>query len=74
MKNKPTTIVLKYELENCSKCPLVHTVRTMGAGYAEDYHCSALGDKKIIGYVEWDSQLPPVPGWCPHRIEKIYGL
>jgi hypothetical protein len=72
MKNK-TIIVLKYELENCSKCPLVCITRTKGAGYAEDYHCSAL-NKKIVGYVEWDSDLVPVPDWCPHRIEKIYGL
>ena len=24
--------------------------------------------KKIAGYVEWDSEMPNVPDWCPIRI------
>lgn len=24
--------------------------------------------KKIAGYVEWDSEMPNVPEWCPIRI------
>lgn len=71
-----TTIVLKYELENCSKCPLVAITRTrtLGAGYAQDYLCKANNDKMIAGYIEWKYQLPDVPEWCPCRIERVYGL
>ena len=75
MKDRPTTtIVLKYELKDCSTCPLVETDRTQGAGFALDYFCKACDNKKIVGYVEWDGDMVPVPEWCPFRIEKIYGV
>lgn len=75
MKNRPTaTIVVKYELKDCSKCPMVISKRTVGAGYALDYHCSAVDNKRVMYYVEWDKDMNPVPEWCPYRIEKIYRL
>lgn len=61
-------------ISNCTKqCPYVRTVRTKGAGYAEDYLCSKAEKKDgklrmIAGYVEWDSDLPKegeFPEWCP---------
>ena len=59
----------------CDECPCVETTRTPEAGYAFDYWCKACRDeqdepRKITGYVEWDSEIPPVPGWCPFKIEE----
>jgi hypothetical protein len=39
----------------------------MGAGYAMDYTCTLEG-KKIMGYIEWPSEIKPVPKWCPIRL------
>jgi hypothetical protein len=49
---------------------MCETERTIGAGYAFDYLCKACGKRKIVGYVEWDSEIPPVPDWCPFRIKS----
>lgn len=54
----------------CDKCPYVKMERTPNAGYAFDYFCKACGDRKIVGYVEYDSEIPPVPGWCPYHIKE----
>lgn len=75
MRDRPTTtVVLKYELKDCSKCPMVKCDRTPGWGYAMSYFCTASDNKKISSGVEWDKDHKPVPEWCPCRIEKIYGL
>lgn len=50
-------------------CPFVETQRTPNSGYAIDYFCKAAGGRKISGYVEWDSDMNPVPDWCPKRID-----
>lgn len=57
------------EVKRCDDCPFHNTTRTIGAGYALDYHCGATSDnKKIVGYVEWDSEIPKEPPkWCPFR-------
>ena len=51
----------------CDLCPCVMTAPTPGVGCATDYYCKAANCKKIVGYVEWDSEIPPVPDWCPFR-------
>ncbi len=67
------------DIKNCSECPKVITRRTRGAGYAFDYLCGTCKSsfvnhmtgnketiyKKIVGYVEYDSEIPDVPEWCP---------
>ena len=53
----------------CDECPLVEVRRTMGAGDAYDYFCGKTKDK-IVGYVEWDCEIPPVPLWCPFYIKE----
>ena len=66
-KFKPTAFI---PVGRCDECPLHYTERTQGAGYAFDYHCKACNGKKIVGYVEWDSEIPEIPEWCPYRKEN----
>lgn len=56
-------------INNCTQCPHCNTKLTKGYGYATDYHCGAMyNNKLIVGYVEWDSQIPKEPPeWCPYR-------
>ena len=54
----------------CDMCPMCETERTIGAGYAFDYLCKACGKRKIVGYVEWDSEIPEIPDWCPFRAKE----
>ena len=53
-------------------CPYSGSARTPGSGYAEDYFCKLVPDKDsphgcktTSGYVEWDSEINPIPIWCP---------
>lgn len=66
----PTLAVITINIGRCDECPYCDTERTMGAGYAFDYFCKASKKKKkIVGYVEYDSEIPPVPAWCPFYIK-----
>lgn len=54
------------EINKCRSCPLVEIERTPKAGYAFDYFCSATSPMKLIAsYVEYPSEIPEVPDWCP---------
>ncbi len=53
-------------------CPYAGTASTPGSGFAQDYFCKMMPDKKsehgfrvTSGYVEWDREINPVPKWCP---------
>lgn len=61
-------MLIGFEIEKCDKCPFVKTELTFGGGYAMDYICTKT-NKKIVGYVEWDHEIPEVPEWCPCKIE-----
>jgi len=61
-------------------CPYAGKDRTLGAGYAEDYYCKLTPDSKSVhgfkltsGYVEWESEIHPIPIWCPimSKEEKV---
>lgn len=58
----------------CDVCPYVKETRTPRAGFAFDYYCNACqtpeGPRKITGYIEYDSEIPPVPDWCPFKIKE----
>lgn len=59
---------LKLPVYSCAECPKVKTARHPGAGYAIDYFCTAIEpEKKVMNYIEWDSERTPVPDWCPLR-------
>lgn len=60
-------ITKEYEFENCAGCPHVKIKPCQYSPIADDYHCGATpDDKKIAGYVEWESELPKEPPeWCP---------
>lgn len=55
--------------EETPPCPLMHTERTQGAGYALDYRClGKQGHPMIDGYVEWPSEMHKegdFPNFCP---------
>jgi hypothetical protein len=73
-KNKsrvPTKITLTIDC--CKDCPKVIIDRTERAGFAFDYFCSLVEDKKkgyhkkIMSYIEYSNELIGVPKWCPLR-------
>ena len=66
---RKTKVAVTFELYGCERCPKVIEKRTEGAGYAFDYFCSAKGNKKIMGYIEYDSELVEVPKWCPYIVK-----
>lgn len=71
---EPAAMVV-LSVGRCDECPCVEETRTPRAGYAVDYWCRACRDangnpKQIVGYVEWDSEIPPVPDWCPFKIQE----
>lgn len=54
----------------CDECPLHFTERTPSAGFALDYFCRAKDNKEICHYIEYDSEIPEVPEWCPFIIRE----
>ena len=67
----PTVAIITIPVGRCDECPFHDTERTPRAGYAFDYFCKAVNNKKIVGYVEWDSEIPSVPTWCPFYIKEV---
>jgi len=64
---EPTLIQLT--INTCAECPKVKVERTFRAGYALDYYCKLL-HRKIMGYIEWPSEMRPPPQDCPIRVDK----
>ena len=63
-------IDLVLELSDCRDCPMVLKKTTPSSLYAKDYFCKATKDlKKIMGYVEFKSDLQPIPFWCPYKLK-----
>lgn len=69
--NFPTLAIITIPVGRCDECPFHYTDYTRGAGCADDYFCKAAGGKKIVGYVEWESEIPSVPTWCPFYIKEV---
>ena len=78
MANTPTKIQL--EINDCQDCPFCESQRHWTSDsweHAYDYYCKKkeTGNKeypsrKIAGYIEWRSEMPEVPHWCPLSVEK----
>lgn len=60
------TVSVTVPVGRCDECPYHYTRPTDGAGYAEDYFCRK-ANKEIAHYIEWESEIPTVPEWCPFR-------
>ncbi len=58
---------IALDIKDCRGCPHMRSERTEGAGYALDFHCRLTGNL-ICGYVEYESEVKPVPDDCPIRI------
>jgi hypothetical protein len=75
----PTKVVITIDACNHG-CPHCGEKLTKGFGYAMDFFCKLSDNKIVSGYVEWDSDLNPVPEWCPLRLDsenmkqKAYGV
>lgn len=67
----PTLAIITIPVGRCDECPFHYTDYTRGAGCADDYFCKAAGGRKIVGYVEYPSEIPPVPTWCPFYIKEV---
>ena len=61
---------IQIELTSCRNCPYVDITRTPGAGYAFDYWCEFSERKLILGYIEYPSEIPSIPEWCPCRVKE----
>lgn len=59
-------VSINIPVGRCDECPYHYTKPTSGAGCADDYICK-IARRTITTYVEWDSELPAVPDWCPFR-------
>lgn len=62
-----TEVTIEINVGRCDECPMCQTQRTPGTGFGRDYLCKASQNKLIATYIEWDSEIPPVPDWCPFR-------
>lgn len=69
MKNNSTDIILT--INNCSKCPKHRVERTPQTGYAIDYYCE-ITNHKVASYIEWPSEIPPVPDNCPLKKDNTF--
>lgn len=72
------------EIETCKECHFCIEERHWTSDSWEhvyDYFCELTpsiarnrgitmvkNNKKIAGYIEWDSEMPNVPNWCPLRV------
>ena len=67
MRERPKIKVnIVLEIDSCESCPKNGRKLTKGYGYAYDNFCTMTKDNKITsGYVEWPSEVNPVPDWCP---------
>lgn len=67
---------IKFHIDKCRQCPFTEIDRTQGAGFAWDRYCtreSNDGHKskiKVGGYIEWESEEPEVPSWCPIKVDE----
>lgn len=68
---KHPLVVIQIEVTDCRQCPKHGEKLTKGYGYATDYFCTLSNNKIVSGYVEWESDINPVPDWCPIRIDKV---
>lgn len=46
--------IIHLSIKNCLECP---------------YFCGINYDKSIATYIEWPSEMPDVPDWCPLRVK-----
>ena len=65
-------IKFEYDINKCNQCPVCIKKETLTSDsweHAFNYYCG-MNNQKIAGYVEWDSELPEIPKWCPNRVER----
>lgn len=58
-------MLIGFQINKCSECPFAYKVRQTTT---YDYWCDE-ANKKIACFVNGPAELPPVPDWCPCKIE-----
>lgn len=61
---------IEFEIKDCQDCPFCETKRMYTGDsweHAFDYFCKKADNKQIATYIEWRSEMPEVPDWCPCR-------
>ena len=64
--------IVYIPIGRCDECPCSTTRHAYGAaGYSYDLLCAAKGMATIMVDIEWDSEIPPIPNWCPFYTKEI---
>lgn len=71
VKVKSKYVEIRLRILNCSECPDIK-MRQLHTGdsweHVDVWSCRAKHNKRI-GESESPSDLPPVPDWCPRRVD-----
>lgn len=60
---------IQFELKDCRECPFHTYGGSSPYGDAYDLYCENSKKPRIIQeYIEYESEVPPVPDWCPIKI------
>lgn len=78
--------IITQEIKDCQECNFCKATKLYTADsweHASDYWCTkvpAVNEpsrgreqtdfKMIAGYIEWPSEMPGVPSWCPLRPDR----
>lgn len=66
-----TKIKIEKEIKDCQDCPCCGD--EYGWGGTTTYYCLEKHNHNnyqlIAAQVEYRSEMPPVPKWCPHRVD-----
>ena len=60
-------IRIEKNIETCKECPGVHISENLNG--TQDYFCGEAHDELLAAQVEYASEVPSVPWWCPHRVD-----
>lgn len=61
------------EVRDCQDCPFVKSEYVYTGDswdHMYDYFCQKADNKKVAGAIEWRSEMPEVPEWCPCHLQK----
>ena len=67
------TIKTETNVNKCNECPyhITKPQYTIDSWeHPEGYFCSKKDNRPIAEYIEWESELPPIPEWCPFKNKK----
>jgi hypothetical protein len=54
-------------IDNCTECFYVIDKPTPNTGFGVDYFCGLENNKLIMEYIEYSSEIKPIPKWCKFK-------